>query len=122
MDRSELRLKRMPATKPLPAPTISDVAKAAGVSTATVSRAFSRPEMLREETMAQVRALATQLGYLPNPMTRALSTGKQGNIAIVVPDIANPFFPPLLRAAQTQRDSACFLETLMKTLRESCGW
>lgn len=98
----------MPLTKPLPAPTISDVAKAAGVSTATVSRALSRPEMLREETVAQVRALATQLGYLPNPMARALSTGKQGNIAIVVPDIANPFFPPLLRAAQTTADSAGF--------------
>lgn len=96
----------MPLTKPLPAPTISDVAKAAGVSTATVSRAFSRPEMLREETVAQVRALATQLGYLPNPMARALSTGKQGNIAIIVPDIANPFFPPLLRAAQTTADTA----------------
>lgn len=114
----------MPLTKPLPAPTISDVAKAAGVSTATVSRAFSRPEMLREETVAQVHALATQLGYLPNPMARALSTGKQGNIAIVVPDIANPFFPLCFvprKQLQTQQGSACFLETPMKTLRESCG-
>src|SRR5215470_3528997 len=98
----------MPPTKPLPAPTISDVAKAAGVSTSTVSRAFSRPEMLLEETVAQVRSVATQLGYLPNPMARALSTGRQGNIAIVVPDIANPFFPPLLRAAQTTADAAGF--------------
>lgn len=90
------------------APTISDVAKAAGVSTATVSRAFSRPEMLKEETVQQVRSIASQLAYLPNPMARALSTGRQGNIAIVVPDIANPFFPPLLRAAQATADSAGF--------------
>src|ERR1700709_1958619 len=96
----------MPPTRPLPAPTISDVAKAAGVSTATVSRAFSRPDMLREDTVAQIRSIADQLGYLPNPMARALSTGRQGNIAIVVPDIANPFFPPLLRAAQAAADTA----------------
>lgn len=101
-------LTAMPPTKSLPAPTISDVAKAAGVSTSTVSRAFSRPEMLREDTVAQVRSVATQLGYLPNPMARALSTGRQGNIAIVVPDIANPFFPPLLRAAQATADTAGF--------------
>jgi LacI family transcriptional regulator len=64
--------------------------------------------MLRGETVAQVRAFADQLGYLPNPMARALSTGRQGNIAIVVPDIANPFFPPLLRAAQATADKAGF--------------
>lgn len=98
----------MPASKPSSAPTISDIAKAAGVSTATVSRAFSRPNMLKEETVNQIRAIATQLGYVPNPMARALSTGRQGNIAIVVPDIANPFFPPLLRAAQVAADAAGF--------------
>jgi len=96
----------MRAIKINPSPTISDVAKAAGVSTATVSRAFSRPAMLREETVNQVRFHATRLGYLPNLAARALSTGRQGNIAIVVPDIANPFFPPLLKAAQTAADLA----------------
>jgi DNA-binding LacI/PurR family transcriptional regulator len=64
--------------------------------------------MLKEETVNLVRSFATQLGYLPNPMARALSTGRQGNIAIVVPDIANPFFPPLLRAAQVAADTAGF--------------
>jgi DNA-binding LacI/PurR family transcriptional regulator len=96
----------MPTNRLVSAPTISDVAKGAGVSTATVSRAFSRPEMLREETVRQVRLVAARLGYLPNPMARALSTGRQGNIAIVVPDIGNPFFPPLLRAAQATADAA----------------
>jgi DNA-binding LacI/PurR family transcriptional regulator len=96
----------MSPIKPSSAPTISDVAKAAGVSTATVSRAFSRPEMLKEETVNLVRSTAAQLGYQLNPMARALSTGRQGNIAIVVPDIANPFFPPLLRAAQAAADAA----------------
>ncbi len=98
----------MPPSTPSLAPTINDIAKALQVSPSTVSRAFSRPEMLKEETVRQVRAMAMELGYLPNPMARALSTGRQGNIAIVVPDIANPFFPPLLRAAQATADAAGF--------------
>jgi len=96
----------MPLEKPSLPPTISDVARAAKVSTSTVSRAFSRPDMLKPETVSQIRSIASQLGYMPNPMARALSTGRQGNIAIVVPDVANPFFPPLLRAAQATADNA----------------
>jgi len=93
-------------TKSATAPTISDVAKAVGVSRATVSRAFSRPQMISEATVKRIRAAAEELGYVPNLIARALSTGKQGNIAIVVPDIANPFFPPLLRAAQLSAEAA----------------
>ena len=88
------------------APTIRDVAAAAGVSTATVSRAFGRPDLLRPATVARVRAVADELGYLPNVVARALSTGRHGNIALVVPDIANPFFPPLMRGAQQAADAA----------------
>jgi DNA-binding LacI/PurR family transcriptional regulator len=93
-------------TKPTSAPTISDVAKAVGVSRSTVSRAFIRPQLLSHETVMRVRAAAECLGYSPNLIARALSTGRQGNIAIVVPDIANPFFPPMLRAAQASADTA----------------
>lgn len=64
--------------------------------------------MLKKNTVKQVRAIAAQLGYVPNPLARALSTGRQGNIAIVIPDVANPFFPPLLRAAQSAADAAGF--------------
>lgn len=88
------------------APTIRDVAEAAGVSTATISRAFSRPGLLKQETVSRVHAVAARLRYRANPLARALSTGRQGNTAIVVPDVANPFFPPLLRAAQATADRA----------------
>jgi LacI family transcriptional regulator len=86
--------------------TIGDVAAAAGVSRATVSRAFGRPRMLRPETVEHVRAVAARLGYTPNRVAQALSTGRFGNLAVVVPDIANPFFPPLIRAAQGRADRA----------------
>jgi DNA-binding LacI/PurR family transcriptional regulator len=87
-------------------PTISDVAKAVGVSRSTVSRVFSQPQLISDETTRRVRTAATKLGYKPNLIARALSTGRQGNIAIVVHDIANPFFPPLLRAAQASAESS----------------
>lgn len=88
--------------------TISQVAEAAGVSRATVSRAFGRPEMLSVETVRKIRAVAQKLGYSPNHTARALSTGRSSNIALVVPDVANPFFPPLIRAAQEGADAAGF--------------
>ena len=89
-------------------PTIRQVAEASGVSRATVSRAFTRPAMLSPETVRQVRAAADRLGYVPNQVARALSTGRHGNVALIVPDVANPFFPPLIRAAQLRADTAGF--------------
>ncbi|MCP8939317.1 LacI family transcriptional regulator [Alsobacter sp. SYSU M60028] len=88
------------------APTISEVADAAGVSRATVSRAFTRPGMLSPGTVARVREVAGRIGYVPNQVARALSTGRHGNIALIVPDVANPFFPPLIRGAQARADLA----------------
>lgn len=80
--------------------TITQVALKAGVARSTVSRTFSNPERLSAETVARVLAVAQELGYTPNPVAQALSTGRSRNIALIVPDIANPFFPPLIRAAQ----------------------
>ena len=86
--------------------TIGHIAAVAGVSRSTVSRAFSRPDLLRPETVARVRAAAADLGYVLNHAARALSTGRFGNIAVVVPDIANPFFPPLVRSVQSLADAS----------------
>jgi LacI family transcriptional regulator len=87
-------------------PTIGEVAKAAGVSRATVSRTFSQPRCLSEATLRRVLEVAERLGYVPNQVARALSTGRAGNIALIVPDVANPFFPPLIRGAQARSDEA----------------
>ena len=89
-------------------PTISQVAAAAGVSRASVSRAFTRPEMLSAETIRRIHAVAAEIGYVPNHTARALSTGRHGNLALIVPDVANPFFPPLIRAAQMEADRSDF--------------
>ncbi|WP_405056650.1 LacI family transcriptional regulator [Kribbella sp. NBC_01505] len=86
--------------------TLGDVAVLAGVSRATVSRAFTRPEMLNTETVERVRGVAERLGYVGNQAARALATGRFGNIAVIVPDIANPFFPPLVRTLQSAAEEA----------------
>jgi LacI family transcriptional regulator len=88
--------------------TISQVAEAAGVARSSVSRAYTRPHMLSPETVQHIKAVAERLGYFPNHTARALSTGRNENIALIVPDVANPFFPPLIRAAQVEADRSGF--------------
>jgi DNA-binding LacI/PurR family transcriptional regulator len=95
----------VPISKNKGAPTIGDIADLVGVSRSSVSRAFGKPELLSEDTVKKIRKAAEKLGYFPNQAARALSTGRPGNLAIVVPDIANAFFPPLIRAAQLAADS-----------------
>lgn len=92
--------------------TLSDIATAAGVSVSTASRVFTRPDLVSAATVQRVSAIAARLGYVGNLAARALVTGRFRNIAMVVPDIANPFFPPLVRAVQNhavQRGYAVFL-------------
>ena len=72
--------------------TSRDVARAAGVSVATVSRAFSEAGSVSEATKRRVLAEAARLGYAPDPVARRLITGYSGNIGLIVPDLANPFF------------------------------
>lgn len=84
--------------------TISQVAQAAGVNRSSVSRAFTKPYMLTPETVERIKSVAASLGYVPNHTARALSTGKNSNLALIVPDVANPFFPPMIRAAQDAAD------------------
>ncbi|GLW12954.1 LacI family transcriptional regulator [Microtetraspora sp. NBRC 13810] len=86
--------------------TIQDVAKAAGVSVSTVSRALSSPEMVREETRARVRAVAERLGYRPNLAARGLITGRTANLGVIVPDLTNPFFPSMLKGVQARAREA----------------
>lgn len=82
------------------APTIVEIAHDLGVAPSTVSRAFTAPRLLKPETVERIRAAAAERGYVPNVHARALSTGVPRTIGLIVPDIANPFFPPMIRAAQ----------------------
>ncbi len=61
-------------------PTISEIAERAGVARSSVSRAFTRPELLSATTVLRIKRVAEELGYVPNSSARALSTGKQGTL------------------------------------------
>ena len=75
-----------------PVATISDVAGAAGVSTATVSRALSAPGRVRGATRARVLAAVQALGYTPNQAARALRAGASRMVLVVVPQRNSPLW------------------------------
>ena len=79
--------------------TLRDVARVAGVHPGTVSRALN-PEteaLVRDETVRRVRQVAEELGYRPNPLARGLKTNRSYTVGVIVPDIQNPLFPPIIR-------------------------
>ncbi|RZL86550.1 MAG: LacI family transcriptional regulator [Variovorax sp.] len=82
--------------------TIRDVARAAGVHVSTVSRALNpaRRGLISEEVLKSVEAAATRLGYRPNRAAAALRTGRTHTIGVLVPDITNPVFPPILQGIE----------------------
>jgi LacI family transcriptional regulator len=79
-----------------------DVALAAGVHPGTASRALNPATRGRvsPETSRRILKVAERLGYLPNTLARGLRTSKSFVVAMVVPDITNPLFPPMVRAAE----------------------
>ena len=83
-----------------PRVTVRDVARAAGLSVASVSRALSGARPVRPEVGQRVAEAAAALGYRPNLVARALSVGATSTIGLVVPDILTPFFPKLAEAVE----------------------
>ena len=82
--------------------TIRDVARAAGVSPATVSRFLNGSLSLPVETATRVQHAVDTLNYQPSALARSLSLGQSRMIGLVVPDIANPFFAQLASAAEAE--------------------
>jgi LacI family transcriptional regulator len=79
-------------------PTLRDVAARAGVSTATVSFVLNDTKPVSPETRARVLAALADLDYRISPSARALRTGRHHAIGLLLPDLANPFFPALAQA------------------------
>ena len=80
--------------------TITDIAAAASVSKSTVSRAFARPGSVNDDTRRRIFAVAAQLGYEPVVPNRVSRPTSSSQLALFIPDIANPFYPPLIKAIQ----------------------
>lgn len=100
-----------PATNGSPARrvTIADVAREAGVSKATVSRALNSPGAVGAETRSHVLDVVARLGFAPNLNARSLTTGKTQVIGVVVSDIQVPFFTSVARAVQNAAHARGYL-------------
>jgi LacI family kdg operon repressor len=93
--------------------TIADVARAAGVSKATVSRFLNhRERLLSPDIAARVEAAVAQLDYTPSPMAQALSRGRSRLIGLIVADITNPYSVAVLRGAEKACQDAGYLVML----------
>ncbi|MDI3379843.1 LacI family DNA-binding transcriptional regulator [Xenophilus aerolatus] len=100
--------------------TIADVAEAAGVSKATVSRFFNhRERLLSDDIAARVEAAIAQLGYTPSPMAQALSRGRSRLIGLIVADITNPYSVAVLRGAEKACQDAGYLVMLFNMGNET---
>jgi LacI family transcriptional regulator, repressor for deo operon, udp, cdd, tsx, nupC, and nupG len=88
------------AAQPARGKTVKEIAAAANVSVATVSRALQRPEIVSEETRQHIQEVVKRLGYTPNAMARNLRTARTRLIVALLPDIANPFFSEVIRGIE----------------------
>ncbi|BCT74590.1 LacI family transcriptional regulator [Sinomonas cyclohexanicum] len=96
-------------------PTIRDIAERAGVATSTVSRALSNPQRVNARTRERIEKIAAELHYVPSTQARGLSSGRTGAIAVLVPDVTNPFYFDIIRGTQNQLKAAGYTQLLVDT-------
>src|ERR1700729_423571 len=97
--------------------TLRDVAAAARVHPATASRALN-PEtriLVSEDTARRVSAAAAKLCYRPNPVARSLRTRRSHTVGVLIPDLNNPLFPPILRGIEDRLAGAGYVALLGNT-------
>jgi len=97
--------------------TLRDVARLAGVHPGTVSRALNPATegLVNDETVRRVQDAAKTLGYRPNPMARGLKTNRTYTIGVLIPDIQNPLFPPIIRGIDDRLGSAGYTPLIANT-------
>ena len=102
---------------PEPAVTLKDVARLADVHPATASRALN-PEtrlLVSEVTAGRVLAAAAELGYQPNAVARSLRTRRSHTVGVLIPDLNNPLFPPIVRGLEDRLDADGYVALIGNT-------
>ncbi|MCA1556154.1 MAG: LacI family transcriptional regulator [Acidobacteria bacterium] len=79
---------------------IKDVAREAGVSTATVSHVINKTRHVSDETRERVLGAIERCGYIPNAHARQLASGRSNTLGLIISDISNPFFPELVKSIE----------------------
>ena len=96
---------------------MKDVARRAGVSASTVSHVINDSRFVSEELRERVLNAMRELSYEPNAVARSLRTKKTQVIALVIPDITNPYFPEVARGAQDVAEESHYVVILCNTDR-----
>ncbi len=86
--------------------TIKDIAKIAGISYSSVSRALNGLKGVSEETRQRVKKIAEEMEYTPNAVARGLVQKQTGTLGLILPDITNPFYPDLARGVEERASLA----------------
>ena len=97
--------------------TLRDVAAVARVHPATASRALN-PEtriLVSEDTARRVMEAAAKLGYRPNPVARSLRTRRSHTVGVLIPDLNNPLFPPIVRGLEDKLAEAGYVALIGNT-------
>ncbi len=94
---------------------IKDVAKLAGVSVGTVSKYLNNEGNLKEETRQKVEYAINKLQYKPSPLARSMRTGKTNTIAVIAPDITNPFFAEIYNSIRQSAAQSGYVPILYTT-------
>ena len=97
--------------------TIRDVARLAEVHPGTVSRALNEQTraLVNEETAERVLRVAEELGYRPNPIARGLKTNRSYTVGVLIPDLTNPLFPPIMRGIEDRLGDAGYTALIVNT-------
>lgn len=98
-------------------PRLRDVAEAAGVHPATASRALNAAtqQLVNAETVKRVLRAADSLRYRPNPIARSLKTSRSETAGVVIPDLTNPMFPPIVRGIEDVLEQAGYRALIVNT-------
>lgn len=97
------------------ATTIYDIAERAGVAPSTVSRALSKPGRVNERTRSKIALIAAELGYVASTQAQSLRTSRTGSVALLVPDVTNPFYFDIIRGTQHELRASGFTQLLVDT-------
>jgi LacI family transcriptional regulator len=97
--------------------TLRDVARLADVHPGTASRALNEQtrSLVNDETARRVLEAAEQLGYRPNPIARGLKTNRSYTIGVLIPDLTNPLFPPILRGIEDRLEEDGYTPLIANT-------
>jgi len=95
--------------------TVYDVARMAGVSGATVSRAVNNPETVSPDTLVRINKVIAKLGYAPNKLARSLKAQSSDSVGVIITDITNPFLVKVVKGVEKTLSAAGYTPILCDT-------